>query len=207
MIRLLTVVVSCRKNEYIWKKILDRGVEDLVILCGGAEETKKEGQMLYLNCIDTYDGLAEKMMSAFIYILQSEQYATVTHILKADDHDTEFTSTQLHELKKAHEHILLSHDYIGQFIFKDAQCNQNYHFNKVPITSKWHNKIMPMREKISFCHGGRTYILSRKSLLHIIKHNEEYDNFGSYEDHMMAYILQKYGITPYLLDYGIKCWD
>ena len=45
-LKLLTVVLSCKKHEHLWQKILQRNIPKLVILCGGFEETKLDGQIL-----------------------------------------------------------------------------------------------------------------------------------------------------------------
>lgn len=204
-INLLVVVVSCKKNSELWPKIINRKIDNFIILCGGSETTKLEDNILYLKCSDEYDGLSEKMLKAFDFIINSEKFSSITHILKADDHDTEYNNIQIKNIVIKYNNILLSHDYIGQQNIPGL-LNGKYHFGKVSQTSKWYNKPLTIVKKILFLGGGQTYILSRKSLYFINKHLTEYDNYGSYEDVMMAVILRQYNIYPYTLNYGIKFW-
>lgn len=202
-INLLVVVLSCKKNSHLWPTILNRGIDNLVILCGGAEENKLEGSILYLKCSDEYDGLSEKMTQAYSYIFHSEKFSLITHVLKADDHDTEFNNDDIENITKKHGKILLLHDFIGQKKWNNH--GRTYHFGKVPSTSKWYNKaytgpITPLLD------GGATYILSKKALSLISSNNKEYDKYGMSEDFMVAMILKKYNIKPYEFNYGIKHW-
>ena len=68
-IEILVVVLSCAKYSDTWPNILARGVKNLIILCGGADETKLEGNILYLKCSDLYDGLPQKMLYAYDFIV------------------------------------------------------------------------------------------------------------------------------------------
>jgi Galactosyltransferase len=204
-VKLLTVVVSCEKHSGLWPKILGRGIKDLIILCGGSKRTLLDGQILYLQCSDLYDGLSEKMIAAFEYILQSQQFSSYTHILKADDHDTEFTSEQIKNIETKHSVILQAHDYTGQVIIKNPAYLSKHHFGKVPTTSKWYNKeyLIP---GISYCGGGDVYILSRKAIQILSKSRATLEQYP-YEDVMMGDILLKDNIKPYKLDFGIKHWN
>jgi Galactosyltransferase len=196
-INMLVVVVSCKKHSWIWPRILARGVKNLIILCG-SDETRLDGQMLYLNCVDTYDGLPEKIMCAIEFILQHAAFDNVTHILKADDHDTEFTDWQIQNIPVRYKHILNTEDYIGHHILR-GPYDRRSHFGKVPIESRWHDKEYP-GEFVYTLYGGGTYILTRKSLIYVYKHKDEVDNH-IYEDVMVALILRKYNIQPYELKY------
>jgi len=179
-------------------------VNNLIILCGGAEETNFEKQVLKLKCCDTYDGLSEKMMKAFDYILSSEQFSSFTHFLKADDHDTDFSAEQIEEIPIKYHDILVEKEYIGQKLIENCTAFR-WHFGKVPITSKWHN-LEYHPEKKSYLGGGETYILSRNALTLLVKHMDAYEEHGSYEDSMMGTLLSKYSIQPFQLMYGIKTW-
>lgn len=203
MMRILVVVVSCRRNEHLWSKILNRGIENLIILCGGAECDKLEGNILYLKCSDLYEGLSEKMMCAFDFLNRSDEFASYTHFLKADDHDTDFKKESIDNISIKHKDVLNKHDYVGQALCKKCSTAK-WHFGKVSKTSKWHKKeaIMP---PVPYIQGGSTYILSRKCLPLLIEHRHEQENI-LYEDVMVAYILKKYKINPVELRYGIRWW-
>jgi hypothetical protein len=204
-VKILTIILSCLKHKHLWPSISERLHENTLILCGGAEETKLEGNILYLNCIDTYDGLSEKMMKAYEFILQSERFTGFTHILKADDHDTYFTLQQVKDIETGHRDILNTQDYVGQQLFNtDQTSGRVHHFGKVPKTSPWYN--VPLIEPfVPFLGGGEIYILSKKSLKVIVSDKLRYIK-NCYEDRMIGSILHENGIMPYQLDLKIKTW-
>jgi hypothetical protein len=199
-IKLLTVVISCKKHTHLWPKILQRNIPNLIILCGGFDETKLNGQILQLKCIDTYDGLCEKIMLLCEYVLNSE----FTHILKADDHDTEFNSEQIISIQKNFKNILENNHYIGQRIISPSEMGRTHHFRKIPKGSAWYNKPYD-GPAIQYCGGGETYILSKHAIELILKNKDEVKNH-ILEDIMVGSILLKYDIHPYKLNYGIKTW-
>jgi hypothetical protein len=199
-IKLLTVVLSCKKHEHLWQKILERNIPNLVILCGGFQETKLEGQILQLNCIDTYDGLPEKIMFAIEFLLNSE--FDFTHILKADDHDTDFTLENIRFIEAIN--CLEPTDYIGQRIISPSEMGRTHHFGKVPEGSAWYYKPYE-GPAIEYCGGGETYILSKHAMNLIVTKKDIVVNH-ILEDEMIGSILLNYDILPYELDYGIKTW-
>ena len=201
--KLLTVVLSCKKHEHLWQKILQRNIPNLVILCGGFQETKLNGQILQLNCIDSYDGLSEKIMLAYDFLLNSE--FDFTHILKADDHDTEFNSETIYTIQENFKDILKTTHYIGQRIISPSEMGRTHHFGKVPEGSAWYYK--PYNgQAIDYCGGGETYILSKHAMKLIVTNKEEFHKYGGLEDVMIGSILLNYDIHPSKLDYGIKTW-
>jgi hypothetical protein len=204
-VKILTVIVSCLKHKHLWPPITERLHENTLILCGGAEETKIDGNILYVNCIDTYDGLSEKMMKAYEFIVTSELFIGFTHILKADDHDTYFTLQQIKGIELGHRDILNAHDYVGQKLYSiDHAVGRIHHFGRVPTTSRWYN--VPITEPfVPFLGGGDVYILSKKSLMAIVSDKLRYTK-TCYEDRMVGSILHENGITPYQLDLKIKTW-
>jgi len=204
-INILVIIVSCSKNKHLWQSITDRLKQNFIILCGDAKETILISNILYLNCIDTYDGLSEKMMLAYKFIVTSDKFNGITHIFKADDHDTYFTIEQIKDIEHNYTDILKSQDYIGQNLIRENQMGRTHHFNKVPISSKWHNTPY-LGKYIPYLGGGETYILSIKSLNYIVVNNLEYTKYGSYEDIMIGSILSKYNIQPYICNYNIKTW-
>ena len=202
-IEILVVVLSCAKYSDTWPNILARGVKNLIILCGGADETKLEGNILYLKCSDLSDGLPQKMLYAYDFIVSSDKFKSITHILKADDHDTEFTKEQIDNIAINYKDKLLKYDYIGQGVVRN-NGSRTYHYGKVPKDSIWHNKPY-VGLFAPFVGGGETYILSRKSLMFLSANKEMY-KACVYEDVTVGLILYKYKIQPYTLDYGIKWW-
>ena len=205
-IQLLVLVVSCAKHSNLWEGIKNRGIPNLIILCGGAEETKIEGNILYLKCSDSYDGLSEKMMAAYEFIASHEPFKSITHIFKADDHDTEFSKEQLEEITVKHKDTLNSQDYVGQNLISINFNYKTYHYGRTPVDSIWYNKPHTGYNP-PFLAGGETYMFSLRSLNYLVENKEIWHDYCSYEDIMVAVILLKYNIHPYKLDYGIKCWN
>jgi len=203
-INILVIVVSCNKHKSLWPEILNRGIDNLIILCGGEQETRLEGKILKLACPDTYEGLSEKMMATFEFLLSSEIYKSVTHILKVDDHDTLFSLKEITDLSSKYKNVLQRMDYIGQTLF-DKPGNRAYHFGKVSKDSIWHNKLYE-GEYNPWLSGGASYILSRRAMECIYKNKSEMYKYP-YEDLMVGNILCKNKIFPYKLNYGIKAWN
>jgi len=199
MVKLLVVVVSCLKNARLWPKIRRRGIKDLIILCGGASENKMDGDILYLKSTDTYDGLPEKMMDAFDFIVNSEDFSSYTHILKADDHDTYFSLDTITKIQEYHVKQF-ENDYFGQTLCRDLY-NKKHHFGKVPISSIWHDTEYN-GECVPYLSGGSTYILSRKALRCLSQNKDEHTKH-IYEDLMVALILKKNNIHPVVIKYNI----
>lgn len=202
---ILVVVVSCHKNSTLWQDILSRNPHHTLIICGGFSESTLNGKILQLKCSDEYDSLPEKMMYAYEFIMNNSNFNEYTHILKADDHDTYFTSDQIKEIEVKYQQILNSEHYIGQRIIPEHIMGRRHHFPRVLPSSKWYNK-MYTEPYFPYLGGGETYILSRGAMSCIIKHKCELDKHVL-EDAMMGYILIKYGIHPYQLNYGIKTWN
>jgi len=206
-IRILVVVLSCQKYSNLWPEILNRGIRDIVILCGGNEkESYMENKIIYLKCNDLYDGLPEKMVCAIDFILKQPEFSSVTHILKADDHDTKFNKEHIDNLEQRHSNILNTHDYIGQQIWDYG--NYLHHIGRVPLYSFWNNRKLEDSSR-PFCSGNATYILSKKAMM-CVNNNFNINNLDflrkTYvlEDTMMANILYTENIKPFKLNYGIS---
>jgi hypothetical protein len=203
---MIVLVISCKKNQDLWPNIFKRGVANLYIACGGFEKTRLNGNILELNCNDLYDGLPEKVILAYEFIFKNIPF---THILKVDDHDTEFTSEQIQSIQVKFKDILEKQNYIGQNLVKQ-QGERRHHFGKVLSNSFWYNR--PYNGIFRpWLGGGETYILSKNAVHCILKkYNQSTLNIlrtnEIFEDVMVAKILFEYDIHPYKLDYGIKTW-
>lgn len=202
---MLVLVISCKKNQQIWSKILDRNVPDLYIVCGGFEETRLNGNIIELNCNDFYEGLPEKVVLAYEFIYKNIPFS---HILKVDDHDTDFTAEQIMNIQVKFKKILDTKDYIGQFLIN--RVTRKWHFKKTSSTSHWKRQEYSGDYK-PYLGGGQTYILSKKAIQCIIsKYNESTLDIlrtsEIYEDLMIGKILFDNGIYPHKLNYGIKTW-
>jgi hypothetical protein len=203
---MIVVVISCKKHQYLWPTIFNRNVTDLYIVCGGFEETRLNGNIIELKCDDAYEGLPEKVVLAYEFIYKNIPF---THILKADDHDTEFTAEQIKNIEVKFKNILDTKDYIGQKLW-NGEGNRKYHFNKTSNTSQWKTQEYS-GEFRPWLGGGETYILSKKAINCILlKYNESTLDIlrknEIYEDIMISRILFTNGIYPDQVNYGIKYW-
>jgi len=212
-IHILVVIVSCNKHNHLWQKIKSRTNNDLIIISGTNDRNKerrwydKNGQVLWLNCNDYYDGLPEKIILMIEEVLTNPEFNHITHIIKIDDHDNEFTDRNIKNLYKYSD--LKNFDYLGQKQNRwDGNKNCNYHFGKVPEWSNWYNKTADISD-VTYFDGGCSYILSRKAIEII---NKEYNdsnidklrNEEIYEDLMIGRILGRHNVSSKLLNYGIK---
>lgn len=200
----LVVVLSCKKNEHLWSKIIEKNINNLIIFCGDPKLKSNylyKNKILYLKCEDTYDYLPTKIYMMITAILEIDDFSSITHIFKLDDHDTEFDIYIINKIKSI---ITKNMDYSGQRI-NHAPCSKVWHYGKCPITSIWYNKPY-LGDSVPWCDGGCGYILSRKSMK-LIKYSlskkEIYKNH-IYEDVMIAIVLKQHNINPIKINNIIK---
>jgi hypothetical protein len=212
-VHILIVIVSCNKHSNLWKKIKNKTNNDLIIISGTNDRRKerrwydKENKILWLNCNDYYDGLPEKIILMIEEVLTNPEFSHITHIIKIDDHDNEFTDKNIKNLYNYSE--LKEYDYLGQKLncwHGNTACN--YHFGKVPEWSYWHNKTANVSD-IRYFDGGCSYILNRKSMKIINKvyndsNIDQLRNDEIYEDVMIGRILGRNNALYKQLNYGIK---
>ena len=211
---LLIVVVSCCKHKHLWNNIKSRTSNNLIIIAGTNDRAiekrwyDKNEKILWLNCNDYYDGLPEKMVLAIEEILNNPEFSNVTHILKIDDHDTDFNDDNI--CKLYHNDAIKNHDYVGQKLNNWGQLSDcTYHFGKVPEWSIWNNRHADI-SNISYFDGGCSYILSRRAMQLVINewNDKNIDHLRTceiYEDVVMGKILiNKNNVSYKEVNYGIK---
>lgn len=199
----LAIVLSCRKNEHLWRGILEKNINNLIIFCGDPELKTNylyKNKIIYLKCEDTYDHLPTKMYMVIQAILDIDEFSSITHIFKFDDHDTLFNSSLIDKIKGV---VAKNLDYGGQKVHhKNKKMNSfrgdnKWHYNKCPKSSIWYNKPY-LGAYAPWCDGGCGYILSRKSM-NLIKNSllksEIYINH-IYEDLMIGIVLYDHNIHP-----------
>jgi hypothetical protein len=204
---LLVTIMSCQKNCHLWNKLTQISKKNTIIFSGGSDTFyyDKYNNILHLKCNDNYDGLPEKMICMIDQILNMPDFADITHILKIDDHDTQFTYENIINIVKNTK--LFNCDYVGQRLHHESRGARKWHFNKVPKNSKWHDK--PYNgEYVSWLDGGSSYILSRNAMK-IINNHFNISNLDLvseteiFEDVMIAKILKNNGINPIHINYGV----
>ena len=206
---ILTVIVSWEGNKHLWPGILNKGIDNLIILCGGCQtESHMEDKILYLKCDDRYEGLPEKIICAIDFILNCPEFSTVTHILKIDDSENLLKKEDIEALYTVHSKIF-EHNYIGQNVPYYTKIYPLYHQKKVSDISIWKNVLYLHNYCCSYACGGATYILSRHAMTCInnafsSKNLNIVRNLFIFEDDMIGFILKTNNILPIHYNYGIK---
>ena len=124
----LIVVLSCQKNEHLWSKIIKKNINNLIIFCGDPKLKSNylyKNKILYLKCEDTYDHLPTKIYMMIEAILDIDEFSSITHIFKLDDHDTKFDINIIDKIKSV---ITKNMDYSGQIV--QYQYQKKEHFSK-----------------------------------------------------------------------------
>lgn len=210
----LVVVLSCNKYRSLWQSILSKGVNNIIILVGSEGQPQHdqqclephlEGQVLHLRCNDCYEGLPVKIAKAIDFVLKSPQFMHITHILKIDDHDTEFEKRNIDIIEGMLDAVPC--DFMGQKL-NVLPGMRTYHMPYVSPDSPWRTKWY-QGEYTPWLHGGSSYVLSRRamtvinSVYNASNIDQVYQN-EIFEDVMVARILCQHDIHPKLVDYGIK---
>jgi len=211
--KILVVVMSCNKHNHLWKDIASKNINDLIIFTGGSNTTylDETSKVLHLKCNDFYEGLPEKMILMIEYVLHSNYFSDVTHIIKIDDHDNSFTEENIRNLYKLEE--IKQYHYIGQklnnnFFYPWQWTESNkYHLGKVSENSYWFDRNYA-GGYLPWLDGGCSYILSRDAMKCVwswynSSNLDELREREIFEDVMMGKILYHHGIFPKEKIYGI----
>lgn len=199
--KLLVIVLSCQKNKNIYEKILDRNIPNVYIVTGGHSQTEMIGKLINLKCNDYYEGLPEKMICLYDFIMQNNHFDEFTHIMKTDDHDNYFDKNSIEKTEKIIQDLPQDYHYFGKNVFSvNSSNNRKWHFNKVSKDSYWDNKIYNGKY-VQWCDGGSSYIVTRYAINCILK---EYNTTNLdvlykneiYEDLCIAKCLYNHKIYP-----------
>jgi len=142
-----------------------------------------KGDILYLNCPDTYEHLPKK---AYQFLKYAYENLDFDYIFKCDD-DTYVRIDQLLQ------HDFKGEDYIGCTVAGDGHLSRNYHVQKVndPQFRK------PYKGEFlgPFASGGAGYILSKKAVEKIIHYPDKKRIENElYEDKVVGDIMRLSGI-------------
>lgn len=201
---LLVIVLSCQKNKNIIIKILEKNIPNVYIVTGGHSESEMIGKLINLKCNDYYEGLPEKMICIYDFIMQNHYFDKFTHIMKIDDHD--FHKYSIENTEKIIKDLPQDYHYFGKIVFSVNRGNdRRWHFNKVSKGSYWDNKIYS-GNYVPWCDGGSSYIVTRHAINFILK---EYNITNLdilykneiYEDLCIAKCLYKHNIYPKKVSY------
>jgi len=200
-IKVLLVILSCKKNERLWKRLLRKN-PDSIIFYGNPKQEEEyilENRILHLKCGDTYDLLPEKIINMIKSILLLDSFKNVTHIIKIDDNDAIINKNIIKKIPN-----ISTVDYGGQRIYgyglpyNTFKGNKSWHFNKCPKNSTWFNRKYK-GPYTAWADGACGYILSRKSMDLIDKSVNDLNSIKTkhiFEDLMIALILYNNKIHP-----------
>ena len=176
-----------------------------------------DGDLLRLRCGDLYEHLPEKVVLFAHAVRRLETFENVTHVVKADDHDSRMSPRSLHRLVgtlKA-ETEPTKWDYSGPWpLAQDpGEDGRRWHFGKVSPTSYWHDRRYEGNYGI-WLAGGHTYVISARALDVICEAWPVADDPAAlarlrtthiFEDLVVGNALEARGIKPVLAHYGAEC--
>ena len=186
-----------------------------------------DGDLLRLRCGDLYEHLPEKVVFFAHAVRRLETFENVTHVVKADDHDSRMSPRSLHRLVgtlKA-ETEPTKWDYSGPWPLVNHNTPKGHkarrwHFGKVSPTNYWHDRPYEANYGAggagagNWLAGGHTYVISARALDVICEAWPVADDPAAlarlrtthiFEDLMIGNALEARGIKPVLAHYGAEC--
>lgn len=211
--KILVTVLSCNKHEHLWSKITSKGIDNLIIFVGDSSTNVYDPltRVLRLKCNDKYEGLPEKMILMMEYVIQSNIFSDITHIIKIDDHDNVFTKENIKNLYNIKE--LKKYHYVGQKLNNKSvypwewHNGNNWHIGKVSEKCFWYEKYYS-GGYLPWLDGGCSYVLSKEAMQCITSwynssNLEELRQSEIFEDVMIGKILYHHDIFPKQVNYNI----
>jgi len=156
-------------------------IADYIIVCGGYSENKIVNNLLQLECLDSYEGLSDKIYKLFKFLTQNykKQY---DYYIKID---------RLTSLIQPIDNGNIVGDYCGKLL-RIKEGDREWHKNKCSKNSDWNNRLYE-GPYVPWCKGGPGYFLSNKAAK-IIGCNAPDLNYHIYEDLYVAETLLKFDI-------------
>ena len=191
MENILYIFISHKNNI---NKIYDRIKNNMnsnnnsnyIIVLGGdvSDNYDIDCKILSINCNDNYEGLPEKILKTYKYIVESHIFNQYTHFIKLDDDMI---------IKKIIDYNDIKNINYGGNVCATNEGDRKWHMGKCSKNCIW-NTTPYKGIYTHWCKGGYGYIISRKAI-NIIKYDENYfDNI--YEDLYIALTLKTYNIYP-----------
>lgn len=166
------------------ESMMKNHTSDYLIVCGGEENSHNiESKILIIDCNDKYEGLPEKVLKSFKYLVEHEYFNNFNHFAKLDE--------DMIVNKAVPEKLLTNIDYCGRV--QRSQGSRKYHFGKFSKDNPHYNKPYS-GPFVPWCLGGYGYIISRRAI-ELIKDNTDFEN-AIYEDVYIAILLSKKKVFP-----------
>jgi len=155
-------------------------VDNFVIVTGGhiKDHYVEDKKVLQLNCNDKYNGLPEKVIKTFHYLISDERFKDYTHFVKLDD-----------DMEVIKKFSTLEDHYIGNVHNGDG--NRQWHIGRC---GNFWDKIPYIGEFKPWCMGGFGYIVSRFALEKILPNFNYLDHI--YEDVYIGLLMNSVGLEP-----------
>lgn len=144
----------------------------------------KDNQVLNINCNDKYEGLPEKVLKTFQYIVNNIEFNNYNYFFKLDD--------DMIINKLINENDIKNYNYCGK-VNVNYDGNRKWHIGKCSTNSKF-NTMEYKGNYIPWCLGGYGYIISRNAI-NLIKNNTNYKEH-IYEDLYISLLLNENNIKP-----------
>ena len=181
----LYIFISHQKgiqDERIKQVMQDTG--NYLIIKGGysKNEYDKDKQLLKIKCNDFYEGLPEKVLKTYKFIVESPEFDKYKFFIKVDD--DMLIIKKLNNLPYKHNYIGFVERPPGSRTWHINRCSKNSHWNHTPYKGKF----------TPWCLGGLGYILSRKAI-QAIKDDQRYLQH-IYEDVYISLLLREKNIRP-----------
>ena len=144
----------------------------------------KDNQVLNINCNDKYEGLPEKVLKTFQYIVNNIEFNNYNYFFKLDD--------DMIINKLINENDIKNYNYCGK-VNVSYDGNRKWHIGKCSTNSKF-NTMEYKGNYIPWCLGGYGYIISRNAI-NLIKNNTNYKEH-IYEDLYISLLLNENNIKP-----------
>ncbi len=143
-----------------------------------------DSKILSINCNDKYEGLPEKVLESYKYIIKNNIFDQYTHFIKLDDDIIIKQLIDYKNIKELNYSGKANFSYNGDRKWHIGKCSKNSYWN----TNEYKGSYIP------WCLGGYGYCLSRYAINLI--NNECYNNFVPYEDLYIAMLLKSKEIKP-----------
>lgn len=141
-------------------------------------------KILSINCNDKYEGLPEKVLKTYKYIVESDMFNHYSHFIKLDD-DMIIKNNMDYNLIKNINYGGIVNYVNGNRRWHIGRCSKDSYWN----TNEYKGNFTP------WSLGGYGYIISRNAI-NLIKNDSTY-KMVIYEDLYIAMLLKEKNIYPH----------
>ena len=147
-----------------------------------------DSKILSINCNDKYEGLPEKVLKTYKYIVESSLFNQYSHFIKLDDDMIIKNNMNYNLIKDINYGGKVNFSYNGNRRWHIGRCSKDSFWN----SNEYKDKYTP------WCLGGYGYIISRNAI-NLIKNDFTYKHV-IYEDLYIAILLKEKNINPHNIE-------